>query len=80
MYFEILGDITDIEVIAAQRSIRELAALREQYGQGRWRKLKGIATVRLTNGRLRLAEVHWYEAEGIGRRKIKIKRFLAEDL
>jgi len=80
VYFEILGDITDIEVIAAQRSIRELAALREQYGQGRWRKLKGIATVRLTNGRLRLAEVHWYEAEGIGRRKIKIKRFLAEDL
>ncbi len=80
MYFEILGDITDIEVIATQRSIRELAALREQYGQGRWRKLKGIATVRLTNGRLRLAEVHWYEAEGIGRRKIKIKRFLAEDL
>mgnify|MGYP000918794046 CR=1 FL=1 len=80
MYFEILGDITDIEVIAAQRSIRELAALREQYGQGRWRKLKGIATVRLTNGRLRLAEVHWYEAEGSGRRKIKIKRFLAEDL
>jgi hypothetical protein len=48
--------------------------LRKQYGPGRWRKLKGIATVKLENGNIRKAEVHWYEAHGIGKRKMKIKR------
>jgi hypothetical protein len=76
MYFEVVGPITQRETIAISHSIRELARLREQYGEGRWRKLKGIATVRLANGNLRQAEVHWYEAHGIGKKKMKIKRFL----
>jgi hypothetical protein len=76
MYFKIIGNITRIETIAISHSIRELARLREQYGVGRWRKLKGIATVRLANSLMRQAEVHWYEAHGIGKKKMKIKRFL----
>ncbi len=78
MYFELVGEIIDIEIIAVGSSIRDIARLREQYGTGRWRKLKGIALVRLANGKLRQAEVHWYEAEGIGRRRLKIKQFLDE--
>ena len=74
MHFEIIGDITDIEPIAVGSAIREVARLRKQYGRGRWRKLKGIALIRLANGRLRRAEVHWYEAHGIGKREIKRKR------
>lgn len=74
--FEIIGPITHIETIAAGPSVRERARLVEQYGEGRWRKMKGTATVRLLNGRVRLAELHWYEAHGIGRRKWKIKRWL----
>ena len=76
MYFEIVGPITDIETIAVGRAIRQLSQLRRRHGQGRWRKLKGIATVRVPNGALRKAELHWYEAHGIGKRKMKIKRFL----
>jgi hypothetical protein len=76
MYFEVTGEITDIERIAVGSSIRELARLRKQFGAGRWRKLKGVATVRLANGRIRKVELHWYEAHGIGRRKLKIKRYL----
>ena len=76
MHFEILGQISDIEIIAIGNSIRDLSRLRKQYGSGRWRKLKGVATVRLVNDNIRQAEVHWYEAHGIGRRKMKIKRFL----
>lgn len=76
MHFEIVGDITQIETIAAGRGIRESARLRKLYGRSRWRKLKGVATVALTGGTLRRAEVHWYEAHGIGRREFKIKRFL----
>ena len=57
-------------------AIREVARLRKQYGRGRWRKLKGIALIRLANGRLRRAEVHWYEAHGIGKREIKRKRYM----
>jgi hypothetical protein len=76
MYFEIIGEITDIETIAVGGKIREIARLRKQFGKGRWRKLKGIATVRLKNGRIRRVELHWYEAHGIGRRKLKIKRYL----
>jgi hypothetical protein len=76
MYFEIVGGITDIERIAGGGSIREIARLRKQFGPGRWRKLKGVATVRLASGRIRKAELHWYEAHGVGKRKLKIKRFL----
>ena len=76
MHFEILGDITDIEPIAMGSAIREVARLRRQYGRGRWRKLKGIARIRLANGRIRHAELHWYEAHGIGKREIKRKRYM----
>jgi hypothetical protein len=76
MYFEIIGEITEIEKIAIGPSIRELKRLRKQYGEGRWRKLKGVATVKLGNGRIRIVELHWYEAHGVGKRKIKIKRYL----
>jgi hypothetical protein len=76
MTFEIIGEITEIEVIATSSSIRDLARLRKQYGRGRWRKLKGIAYIRLVSGRVRLAELHWYEAHGIGRKEIKRKRYL----
>jgi len=68
MDFEILSDITDITKIAVGSGIRDIAMLRRKYGKGRWRKLKGIATIRLRDGRIRLAELHWYEAHGIGRR------------
>ncbi len=61
MYFEIVGPITDIETIAVGRAIRQLSQLRRRHGQGRWRKLKGIATVRIVSGELRRAEIHWYE-------------------
>ena len=76
MYFEILGEVTEVERIARGPSIRERSRLRKQFGSGRWRKLKGVATVRLTNGTIRLAELHWYEAHGIGKKKLKIKRYL----
>jgi hypothetical protein len=70
----IIGRITIIENIAVSGKIRELANLRRRYGRGRWRKVKGIATVELTNGEIHEAELHWYEAHGIGKRQIKIKR------
>jgi hypothetical protein len=76
VHFEIIGDITDIEPIAVGGGIREVARLRKQYGRGRWRKLKGIALIRLANGRIRRAELHWYEAHGIGKREIKRKRYM----
>ena len=76
MSVEIVGDITAIEVVAIGRKLRRLKTLRKRYGKGRWRKLKGTARVRLDDGTIRLAEVHWYEAHGIGRRALKIKRFL----
>lgn len=73
MDFEIVGEITDIEVIAIGNSIREIIRLRKYYGCGRWRKLKGRATVRVENGELFEAELHWCEASGIGKKEIKIK-------
>lgn len=76
MYFEITGEITDIEIITKGHAIRDLARLRKKYGAGRWRKLKGKASVRLANGSTRYAEIHWYEAHGIGKKRFKIKRFL----
>ena len=76
MYFEILGEITEIEVVATGHGIDVLKFLRKRYGAGQWRKLKGIAKVRKRSGSTRWAEVHWYEAHGIGRKGWKIKRFL----
>lgn len=74
--FEILSEITNIETIAVGRTIRDLARLRKQYGSGRWRKVKGIAMIRLRTGRVRRAELHWYEAHGVGRKEFKRKRYL----
>ncbi len=76
MTFEIIDKIINIEIIAIGNKIREIAKLREEFGQGRWRKLKGETTVRLLNGRIRRVEVHWYEAHGIGKKKTKIKGYL----
>lgn len=75
--FKIIGKIEKIEIIAVGTSIRILPQLNKKFGKGRWRKLKGVAVVeRLSNGRIRLAEVHWYEAHGIGKRDGKVKRWL----
>lgn len=76
MYFDIIGEIENVETIAVGKSIRDITRLRKQFGPGRWRKLKGIATVRLFDGRIKKAEVHWYEAHGIGKKKMKIKSYL----
>ena len=76
MHFEVVGAIEQIEIIAVGGRIRDNIRLRRKYGEGRWRKLKGIAMIRLKSGELRRAELHWYEAHGIGKRKMKIKRFL----
>lgn len=76
MYFQIVGSISFIETIAEGSGIRDIALLKQQHGQGRWRKKKGVATVRLADGTMKQAEVHWYEAHGIGRVKLKIKEFL----
>jgi len=76
MHFEIVGEITDVETITAGRGIRTLKTLRKRHGGRRWRKLKGNARVRLASGSIRLAEVHWYEAHGVGQTGWKIKRFL----
>jgi hypothetical protein len=78
MKFEILGEISEVETFAAGSGIREIARLRRAYGRGRWRKRKGIAHVRLPDGSVHLAEVHWYEAAAIGRKEFKIKRLLRE--
>lgn len=74
--FDVIGQISQIETIAVGSGIREIKTLRQQYGRGRWRKLKGIAYVKLQNGRIRFAELHWYEAHGIGKKRMKIKTFL----
>ena len=77
MKFEIIGQLRSIETIATGREIRVLASLRKKWGLGRWRKMKGIARVRiLRTGHIREAEIHWYEAHGIGRRDFKIKKLL----
>jgi hypothetical protein len=77
MKFEIIGELRSVETIAAGRQIRVLAALRKKWGPGRWRKMKAIARVRiLRSGHIREAEIHWYEAHGVGRRDFKIKKLL----
>jgi len=74
--FEIVGEIENVETFATGRGIRELPRLNRIYGRGRWRKRKGQAAVRLPDGTERIAELHWYEATGIGRKELKIKRYL----
>ena len=73
MDFELIGEISEAKTIAAGTGVRDRARLRKLYGRGRWRKVKGVAQVRLRNGRIRLAEIHWYEAHGIGKREFKLK-------
>ena len=76
MDFHLVGDLADVETIAVGRGIRDLSRLRRLYGKGNGRKMKGGARIRLRNGRIRLAELHWYEAHGIGKKEIKRKRYL----
>ena len=76
MKLEVVDEIEQIETIAAGPSVKIRAFLRKTYGRGRWRKRKGVANVRLPNGNLRRVELHWYEAHGIGKRDLKIKKYL----
>ncbi len=73
MDFELIGEITEVKTIATGTGVRDRARLRRLYGRARWRKVKGVAQVRPPNGRIRLAEIHWYEAHGIGKRELKLK-------
>ena len=77
MLFEILGEIRDVEAIATGHSVRVYGRLVQQFGRGNWRKMKGVATVRMSSGRVVDVELHWYEAHGVGKRRMKIKRYLA---
>ncbi len=76
MDFVVIGKISEIQIIARNPSIRERKQLKKRYGGKRWRKLKGTARIQLMNGHVRRAELHWYEAHGVGRHKMKLKRFL----
>lgn len=76
VYFEIIGVIEGKEIIAIGGKIRDIMRIQKQHGPGRWRKLKGIAKVRLESGKICRAEIHWYEAHGIGKKNMKIKRIL----
>lgn len=79
MYFEIVGDIREVEVIATGPGVRERKRLWKTYGRGAWRKMKGTASVKLRDGALVMAELHWYEAHGIGKKEFKIKRLVAQE-
>ncbi len=74
--FDIVSEISEIETIAIGSAIRDLIRLQKYYGRGRWRKMKGIALIRLSNGMVKKAELHWYEAHGIGKKEYKRKRYL----
>ncbi len=76
MHFEIIGEIENKETFATGNGIRELPRLQRVYGKGKWRKRKGVAQVKLANGSIVLAELHWYEATGVGKKEFKIKRYL----
>ena len=76
MHFKIVGRIKDVEVIASGKAIRERKRLGKIYGKGRWRKLKGTASIEFPDGTRCLAEIHWYEAHGIGAKEYKIKRIV----
>ncbi len=73
MDFEIISEISKIRIIASGAEVHDRKRLLKYYGKGRWRKLKGIANVRLVDGAIRLAEIHWDEAHGIGKKECKIK-------
>lgn len=77
MRFEILSEIGNVETIASGAGVRDRRRLNREHGRGRWRKLKGVATVRLSDGTICEAELHWYEAHGIGKKEIKFKKPLA---
>ena len=79
MEFELVGPIETVETIAAGRGLRDRRRLVREYGPGKWRKIKGIATVRLADGTICEAELHWYEAHGIGKKEIKFKRPVGQD-
>ena len=76
MKFELLAEIRDVQTIASGHGIRDLRILTKRFGTGNWRKLKGFCTVRFANGTVAEAELHWYEAHGIGKRWIKVKRVI----
>jgi hypothetical protein len=76
VFFEIVGEISDVETIAAGKAIRELNRLHKLYGKAKWRKVKGVCEIRLLSGLVVKAELHWYEAHGIGRREFKVKRLM----
>jgi hypothetical protein len=79
MYFEIIGEITQVGIIATGVAVRERKRLWKAYGRGSWRKLKGLASIKLSDGAQVMAELHWYEAHGIGKKEFKIKRLLAQE-
>ena len=76
MNFDIIDEIKEVETIAQGSGIRDLTRLKKYYGLGNWKKMKGIAHIRLSSGKIKLAELHWYEAHGIGKKEIKRKRYL----
>jgi len=76
VHFEIIGDLSNTQTIAVGRRIRQLKRLERLYGKGRWRKMKGEALIRLSSGAVRRAELHWYEAHGLGKKNMKFKRYL----
>lgn len=76
MFFEIVSDPRDVETIATGKEIREINRLQKRYGKAKWRKMKGMCEIRLQSGLVVNAELHWYEAHGIGRREFKVKRLL----
>ena len=76
MVFEIIGKINHIETIATGGKIRDIMRIQRQFGLGKWKKLKGVAKIRIPGGRILRAEIHWYEAHGIGKKNVKIKRFI----
>jgi len=79
MHFKIVGEISEIEVIAAGLGVRERKRIWKAYSRGSWRKLKGVAPIELANGQRVMAELHWYEAHGIGKKEFKVKRILAQE-
>ena len=76
MRFVVVSGIFNVQTIATGSGVRDVGRLRKRYGRGHWRKMKGLATIRLANGDIRLAELHWYEAHGIGKKEVKRKRYI----
>ena len=76
MYFEIIGEIKGIQIIASENSIREIGRLNKYHGKGRWRKMKGFARIKLDDATIHEAELHWYEAHGIDKKEYKIKQYI----